>query len=158
MTSATSFKVIPLAEDVNIPYRAHDADAGLDLFAYLPQGLKVVPAGDAVAISAGVRIEIPSDYVGFVVPRSGRSLKRPFIIPNSPGTLDPGYQGELLVIQRNVGQGAFAIEHGEKIAQLLFTKAEYLNPTVVKSFEATTARGTKGIGSTDKPSTSKKGS
>lgn len=148
MTSATSFKIIPLADDVNIPYRAHESDAGLDLFAYLPKGPKVVPSGDAVAISAGVWIEVPEGYVGQVVPRSGRSLKRPFIIPNSPGTLDPGYQGELLVAQRNVGQGAFAIEHGEKIAQLLFTKAEYLTPKVVESFSTTTARGTKGFGST----------
>lgn len=152
--STTSFnptvKVIPVANDALLPQRANPDDVGLDLYAYLPdEKAVIIPSGATRLISAGVYIEVPRTHFGFVVPRSGRSAKRDFIIPNSPGTLDPGYQGELLVLQQNIGPGALAIDPYEKFAQVVFIKAEHPDVVEVSSFEEETQRGTKGFGSSD---------
>lgn len=139
-----------LYPDARMPERAHDQDAGLDLFAYASEEQRkyLVGPGDTILVSTGLKINMPTGYKGLVVPRSGRSIQRPFIQPNSPGTIDPGFQGELMVPQRNVGPGAMEITDGEKLAQLLVLPVEYFEPKEVKAFTNRTQRGEKGYGST----------
>jgi len=139
-------EIIRIYDDALIPVRAHPSDAGLDLFAY---GTTSFGPGDAKPVPTGVKINIPSGVVGYVVPRSGRSLKRPFIQPNAPGTLDPGYQGEIAVPQLNLAEGLMQVSHAEKLAQLVFHDVRYFEPKLVSSFSSSTARGEKGFGSTD---------
>lgn len=148
-TSQTSqmgkFNVIRLYDDTPLPSRAHNLDAGLDVCAY---GTHSLGPMQTLSVPTGLRIEIPEGLLCWVVPRSGRSLKRPFLQPNSPGLLDPGFQGELFVPQLCYADGPMEIGHGERIAQLVFQELSYLEPNTVKSFEKTTQRGTKGQGST----------
>jgi len=75
-------------------------------------------------VSTGLTLEIPAGYEGQVRPRSGLALKHAITIPNAPGTIDPGYRGELRVIMLNLGSSAYTIHAGDRIAQLILARYE----------------------------------
>jgi dUTP pyrophosphatase len=112
-----------LAETAVLPKYAHgpDEDAGMDLVASAAVEL---PPGKAVLVPTGLSIELPPGYEAQIRPRSGLALKQNLTIPNSPGTIDPAYRGEIKVILLNLGQTAYQVQPGDRIAQLVIAKYE----------------------------------
>lgn len=124
--------------------------AGADLRANFPAGERgglVIEAGARVLVPTGLRLEIPQGYEVQIRPRSGLALKHGITLPNSPGTIDSDYRGPLGVILLNAGDAPFAVNHGDRIAQMVVA------PVVQARFELAaelgdTARGEGGFGST----------
>ncbi len=104
-------------------------------------------AGEIRLVSTGLVMELPEGVECQVRPRSGLSLKHGITLPNSPGTIDPDYRGELKVIMQNLGKEPFALERGARIAQLVFARFETPEVSEVEELSST-KRGSSGFGST----------
>ena len=96
-------------------------------------------------VPTGLTVEIPPGYEAQVRPRSGLALKHAIAMPNAPGTIDPGYRGELRVILLNLGREAYTVRAGDRIAQMVV--ARYESVEWVEESLADSARGTGGFGS-----------
>lgn len=118
MTAVDEIEVL-IAGDA--PSYAHPGDAGADLHA--AEAATLAP-GARRLVGTGVRIALPAGTVGFVVPRSGLAAKHGITIVNAPGTIDAGYRGEIKVILLNTGDEPYAIEAGDRIAQLIVQRIE----------------------------------
>ena len=133
---------------LSLPDYASAGAAGADIRANFPdQGSLVLAPGARVLVPTGLRLEIPEGYEVQIRPRSGLALKHGITLPNAPGTIDWDYRGPLGVIVMNAGQEAFAIAHGDRIAQMVVA------PVVRAVFEVAnelglSARGDGGFGST----------
>ena len=100
-----------------VPQRAYSGDAGLDLAAC--ERVELAP-GERALVATGVAVAIPDGHAGFVQPRSGLATKHGISIVNTPGLVDPGYRGELLVNLINTdAHEPFVVEPGMRIAQLV---------------------------------------
>ncbi len=133
-----------LRPEAQLPGYAHGPleDAGLDLHAAEDALLEPnVPA----LVPTGLAIEIPPGYEAQVRPRSGLAAKHAIIVPNSPGTIDPGYRGEVRVILLNLGRQAYQIHRGDRIAQLVLARYEAVEWEETGLTE--TKRGAGGFGS-----------
>lgn len=75
-------------------------------------------------VPTGLTIEVPPGYEAQVRPRSGLALKHAITLPNAPGTIDPGYRGEIRVILLNLGREAYTIHAGDRIAQMIVARYE----------------------------------
>ena len=84
----------------------------------------VLEPGRARLVATGLTLEIPAGFEGQVRPRSGLALKHNITIPNAPGTIDPGYRGEVRVILLNLGAAAYTVHAGDRIAQLIISRYE----------------------------------
>jgi len=105
----------------------------------------ILEPGVARLVPTGLTIELPSGYEAQVRPRSGLALKHAIAMPNAPGTIDPGYRGEIRVILLNLGREPYTIHVGDRIAQMIVARYE-----AVEWLEADLAesrRGTGGFGS-----------
>ena len=130
---------------------------GLDLPAYATSGtagMDVVSAEDVVlrpgarhAVATGFSVAIPEGYEIQVRPRSGLALKHGITVPNSPGTIDSDYRGELKIILANLSDDSFPIQRGDRIAQLVLAPVTLAEWEEVDDLDAT-ARGEGGFGST----------
>lgn len=127
-----------------LPRYAHSAteDAGMDLCAAEPVTLA---PGETKLVPTGLTIEVPPGYEAQVRPRSGLALKHSITIPNAPGTIDPGYRGEVQVILHNFGKARFEIHTGDRIAQMIVARYEAVE--WVEEELAESVRGTGGFGS-----------
>lgn len=96
-------------------------------------------------VPTGLTVEIPPGYEAQVRPRSGLALKHAITMPNAPGTIDPGYRGEIRVILLNLGREAYTIRAGDRIAQMIVARYEAVE--WVEGELADSARGTGGFGS-----------
>ena len=106
------------------PTRAYAGDAGFDLYAMKDT---TIEPGQTVKVSTGIILEVPEGYYMEIVPRSGLSYKSHLRIPNSPGIIDSGYRGELLVMMHNISSDPYAsyrISQGDRIAQMILRKLE----------------------------------
>lgn len=110
----------------------------------------ILAPGESRLIPTGLYIDVPNGHFGMVVPRSGRSIQRPFLQPNAPGIIDAGFQGEIMVPQLNISNGSAQIDHGERIAQLVLVPFARMNLSEVTKFTRSTERGESGYGSTGK--------
>lgn len=119
--------------------------AGMDLRANLDTPILLKPLERKI-IPTGLYIEIPPGYEGQVRPRSGLAFKHGIGCPNSPGTIDADYRGELGVILINLSKEDFIINDGERIAQLIIAKHETVTWEEVENL-TDTERGEKGYGS-----------
>jgi dUTP pyrophosphatase len=100
-----------------VPARAYAGDAGLDLAAC--ERVELGP-GERALVPTGLAVAIPEGYAGFVQPRSGLAAKHGISIVNTPGLVDSGYRGELLVNLLNTdAREPFVVERGMRIAQLV---------------------------------------
>jgi dUTP pyrophosphatase len=128
-----------------LPTRAHDGDAGFDLYA-LEGG--TIPAGERAAVPTGIAVELPERHAGLVLPRSGLAARHGISLVNAPGLIDQGYRGEVRVLLVNTdAREDFSFEAGDRIAQLLVVRVEA--PDIVEVEElAETKRGADGFGST----------
>ena len=94
-------RFIKLSETATLPTRAHDSDAGLDLYA--AEGARI-PSGARASVGTGLAVAIPEGLAGLVLPRSGLALRQGVALVNSPGLIDPGYRGEVRVLLLNTDQ------------------------------------------------------
>jgi dUTP pyrophosphatase len=106
-----------------LPSYAHgpEEDAGMDLHAVEQVTLE---PGKPGLVPTGLTVEIPSGFEGQVRPRSGLALKHAITVPNAPGTIDPGYRGEVRVILLNLGSAPYTVHPGDRIAQLIVARYE----------------------------------
>lgn len=135
---------LPHGEGLPLPGYATEGAAGMDLLA--AKSMTVPPGGRAL-VPTGLRIALPDGYEMQVRPRSGLALKHGITLPNSPGTVDEDYRGEVGVILLNTGSEPFEIARGDRIAQAIFapvTRARWEEVVVLPE----TQRGTGGFGST----------
>jgi len=136
-----------LAADTVVPRYAHDGDAGVDLYSSVTVS---VGPGERTLVPTGLKMAIPYGYEGQVRPKSGLALKHGITVLNTPGTVDAPYRGEVGVIVINHdAKAAYEIKKGEKIAQMVFNKVEYVTFAEVSELDAT-SRGEGGYGSTGK--------
>ena len=128
-----------------IPSYSHPGDAGADLSS--SQELVLLP-GQRAVVGTGVSIALPRGYVAFIVPRSGLAAKHGITVLNSPGTVDAGYRGEILVTLLNTDtENEFTIHVGDRIAQMIVmpvTQARFTSVDRLPESE----RGDSGFGST----------
>ena len=135
---------IMLDEDAKMPTRAHETDAGYDL--YSPVDC-IIYGGDSVVIDTGVHIEIPAGYVGFLKSKSGLNVNHGL---TGEGVIDAGYTGSIKVKLYNHNADRLQLHQicdGDKIIQLVLLPIITPELTLVKRF-ADTPRGGDGFGST----------
>ena len=137
-------RIQKLRPDAVLPAYAHGSheDAGMDLCAVEDTTLE---PGVPRMVPTGLTVEIPPGYEAQVRPRSGLALKHAITMPNAPGTIDPGYRGELRVILLNLGRAAYTVRAGDRIAQMIVARYEAVE--WVEGELADSARGTGGFGS-----------
>jgi dUTP pyrophosphatase len=133
-----------LRPDAVLPTRAYNGDAGLDLSAC--ERVELRP-GERCLIPTGLAVAIPEGHAGFVQPRSGLAAKHGISIVNTPGLVDEGYRGELLVNLVNTDREAsFVVEPGMRIAQLVILELPAVELVEVDELP-TSERGVRGFGS-----------
>lgn len=131
--------------DEFLPKRAHETDAGADLFA-LWSG--TIGPQKSAAIPTGVCVDIPAGYVGLVFSRSGQG-KKEVRMANCVGVIDSGYQGEITVLLTNDSMfNAYEVKQGDRIAQLVILPIITPVFRLVNEFDNVSRRGTGGFGST----------
>ena len=133
-----------LDDGATAPTRAHDTDAGLDLYSLQSS---TIPPGGRELISTGVHVSIPPGYVGMICPRSGLAHKHGLTVLNAPGIIDAGYTGEVKVNLQNTDCMAQYVDFGDRIAQLVITPTPDARLEQVDTLDAT-ERGDNGHGST----------
>ncbi|WP_372619065.1 dUTP diphosphatase [Falsiroseomonas sp.] len=137
---------LPHAEGLPLPGYATEGAAGMDLLAAVARP-QVVPPGGRTLVPTGLRIALPRGYELQVRPRSGLALKHGITLPNTPGTVDEDYRGELQVIVLNAGTEPFTIERGMRIAQAVVAPVTRASWREVETLPDST-RGEGGFGST----------
>ena len=156
-------KIVRIAPDVVIPTKAHDTDAGFDLYAYCPdatfyswesgcqlnvKGVKVRP-NETYKFHTGIKLAIPDGYWGGIYARSGLATKCGLRPANCVGVIDSSYRGEWMVALYNDGEETQIIHHGDRIAQ--FTLLPVLDVKLDEVEELNeTERGQGGFGSSGK--------
>ena len=133
--------------DAILPKYAHgpEEDAGMDLHSV--EAVTLEP-GIPRLVPTGLTIELPPGFEAQVRPRSGLALKHAITMPNAPGTIDPGYRGELRVILLNLGREPYAIAPGDRIAQMIVARYEPVE--WLETELAASRRGAGGFGSSGK--------
>ena len=129
---------------VTPPAYATAGASGMDLRA---SEAAVIKAGKRGIVGTGIYIELPDGYEAQVRPRSGLAFKHGVTVLNSPGTIDSDYRGEIRVILMNLGEEDFAIEPGDRIAQMVFAPVTKAKLEIVDEL-GETARAEGGFGST----------
>ena len=132
------------AKNFDLPEYATQGSSGVDLRASEDY---IIKSGERALVATGIRLAIPAGYEVQVRPRSGLALKHGIIIPNSPGTIDSDYRGEVKVILMNLGREDFIIKAGDRIAQLILAPVAKISWEERTELEET-ARGAGGFGST----------
>jgi dUTP pyrophosphatase len=137
-------RIARLKENAVLPTRAHEGDAGLDLYAC--ETAHIGP-GERWGVGTGVAVEIPDGHAGLILPRSGLARNHGISLVNAPGLIDSGYRGELRVLLLNNDPAdIFRVAEGDRIAQLVIIPVAMAE--VVEAPElAGTERGEGGFGS-----------
>jgi len=165
MTSTPSIVFEPLHDGVTAPHHATTGAAGYDVRAYLlgrtvriwrdgadtfepadASGTLGIQPNDVALVPLGFRARLPAGYEAQVRLRSSIAFRRGLVLPNAPGTIDADYPDEWLVMVRNISGTRVAIEHGERIAQIIlhrYATLDWTPGTVTRSSDRTG-----GIGST----------
>ena len=145
-----TIRVVPLPhfEGLALPaYETADA-AGMDLRAAVGEDAPVtLKPGERAMIPTGLTIALPAGHEAQVRPRSGLAAKHGVTCLNTPGTIDADYRGEVKVILINLGQEAFVIKRGERIAQMVIAPVTRAELNIVATLDET-QRGSGGFGST----------
>ena len=139
---------LPHGEGLQLPAYETPGSAGMDIRAAVPEGQPIsIRPGKRALIPTGFIFEIPEGFEIQVRPRSGLALKNGITCLNTPGTIDSDYRGEVKVLLVNLGEEAFVIERGMRIAQMVI--APVTQVAVREATEASeTTRGAGGFGST----------
>lgn len=137
-------KRLPHGEGLDLPHYATSGAAGMDVVS--AENVTLAP-GARHAVATGIALAIPPGYEIQVRPRSGLALKHGITVPNTPGTIDSDYRGELKVILINHGSEPFVIARGDRVAQLVLAPVTQARWVEVAELDATD-RGAGGFGST----------
>jgi dUTP pyrophosphatase len=136
---------LPHGEDIELPFYATSHAAGADLHAAIDTDIVIEP-GQRALIKTGFAMALPDNYEAQIRPRSGLALKHGVTVLNTPGTIDADYRGEVGVILINLGEEAFTVQRGDRIAQMIiapFAQADFVRVEQLSD----TARGSGGFGS-----------
>jgi dUTP pyrophosphatase len=137
-------RIARLSEGAVLPTRAHDGDAGLDLYAAEQAHLG---PGERWSVPTGVAVEIPPGHAGLVLPRSGLAREHGIALVNSPGLIDSGYRGEIRVLLLNTDPAqVYRVQAGDRIAQLVVVAVASPEPVEVEAL-AESVRAAGGFGS-----------
>ena len=137
-------KRLPHGEGLPLPAYATDGAAGMDVVS--AEDVTIAP-GARHPVATGLSMAIPQGYEIQVRPRSGLAFKHGITVPNTPGTIDSDYRGELKVLLINHGTEDFAIARGDRVAQLVLAPVVQAAWAEVDELDAT-ERGADGFGST----------
>lgn len=140
-----------LQPDAHLPTQGTEESVGYDLYAYINTedgrpSKKIIGPHMVENIPTGIAVESPIGYFATVCSRSGIA-KQSLSVCNSPGIIDPDYRGEIRVLLHNGGYEYQTIHHEDRIAQLIFFPATYIEVIESDTLSETT-RGEKGLGST----------
>ena len=146
MTIQIAVRRLPHNPDLPLPAYATAGAAGMDLLAAVEASVTIEP-GKRALIPTGLAIALPPGYELQVRPRSGLALRHGVVLPNSPGTIDEDYRGEIQVIVLNAGEAPFTVERGTRIAQAVLAPVVRVRWHEVPNLDVTT-RNEGGFGST----------
>ncbi|MBB2169580.1 dUTP diphosphatase [Gluconacetobacter aggeris] len=137
---------LPHAADLPLPGYATAGAAGMDLLAAVKEPVELAP-GARMLVPTGLCVALPPGYELQVRPRSGLALKHGITLPNTPGTIDEDYRGEIGIILLNTGNAPLAITRGMRIAQAVLAPVVRVAWQEAESLDET-ARASGGFGST----------
>ncbi|MBA5727037.1 dUTP diphosphatase [Bombella mellum] len=137
---------LPHSEGLDLPAYGTSGAAGVDFQAAIETPLTLKP-GDRILVPTGLCLALPTGYELQIRPRSGLALKHGIMVPNSPGTIDEDYRGEVRIILINAGMEKFVIERGMRVAQGVLAPVVRMKWQECSSLD-TTERGHGGFGST----------
>jgi dUTP pyrophosphatase len=139
---------LPHAEGLPLPSYESAGAAGLDLRAAVPAHEPIVIApGRRALVPTGLSLQLPEGFEAQVRPRSGLAFRHGVTVLNAPGTVDADYRGEIKVLLVNLGDEAFVVERGARIAQLVVAAVARVEVVEAKAL-GSSARGEGGFGST----------
>lgn len=140
------FQIKKQNEDIVLPKYESDQAAGMDVHAYIPDSIILVPT-QRVLIPTGLYVALEPGYELQIRPRSGLAYKNGITVLNSPGTIDADYRGEIKILIINHGLESFTIDNGMRIAQMVINKVIQVSFEEVEEL-TDTIRGSNGFGST----------
>ena len=140
-TNYNSVKVQVLDQHGKIPTRAHNNDAGFDLYSNIRT---VIPSKQRKTVSTGIALQMPEHFAGLIWPRSGLSVKKGIDV--LAGVVDSGYRGEIMVCLYNTSDEHVVIDAGDRIAQIIFQEVPRVIMEVHESL-GSSQRGDNGFGS-----------
>ena len=134
-----------LGESIPLPHYATDGSAGLDMRACIDEPLTVNP-GETVLVPTGLAMHIrDASLAAVLLPRSGLGHKHGLVLGNLTGLIDSDYQGQVFISCWNRGSKSYAVQPGERIAQMVFVPVEQVRFSIVEEFDDS-ARGAGGFG------------
>lgn len=139
-------RILSHAKDLPLPFYQTPHSAGMDLYAAVEEDIHLGSL-ERCLVPTGLMMAIPEGYEAQIRPRSGLAWKHGISIPNSPGTIDSDYRGEIKVMLVNLSTDTFVITRGMRIAQMVIASVVQMELQVVDSLEET-ERGEGGFGST----------
>lgn len=143
-----NIRIKVLREGAQVPQYQTSGAAASDLCACIDEPVVLQP-GDFQLVPTGIALEIPEGYEAQIRPRSGLALRHGITFPNSPGTIDSDYRGEIGIIMMNLGREPFTVNHGDRIAQMVIARHETVQFKEVDELSDTERKGG-GFGSTGK--------
>lgn len=144
---SVQIKVLEHGQGLELPGYQSDGAAGMDLRAAVgPDCPLTLDVSQRAMVPTGIAIALPAGYEAQIRPRSGLAAKHGITCLNTPGTIDSDYRGEIKVILINLGQEAFTIRHGERIAQMVVAPVTRAVLQPIDSLDET-VRGEGGFGS-----------
>lgn len=146
MSVSVSVSILAHGAGLPLPDYASAGAAGLDLHAAIEAGMTLAPGARALVPTA-LTMALPAGFEGQVRPRSGLAVRHGVTVLNAPGTIDADYRGEVMVALVNLGDEAFIVERGMRIAQLVVAPVTRVVLKEVADLDET-ARGGGGFGST----------
>lgn len=147
-TVTVGLKWLENGAGLDLPRTHSEGAAGLDLCAALPPDRPVVlHPGKRSLVPVGFAIALPRGFEAQIRPRSGLAVRHGITVLNSPGTIDPDYRGEIHVLLVNLGDKDFAINRGDRIAQMVVAPVCAVDLESQETLDCT-PRGTRGFGST----------
>jgi dUTP pyrophosphatase len=146
MSVTIQVRRLPHSDGLPLPAYATPGAAGMDLLAAVAAPVTIEP-GKRAQNPTGLAIALPPGFEMQVRPRSGLALRNGIVLPNSPGTIDEDYRGEVQVILLNAGDVPFTVERGMRIAQAIVAPVVRAEWQEVESLDDT-SRSTEGFGST----------
>ena len=141
---AVQIRRLPHAAGLDLPAYQTAGAAGMDLHAAVDGDL-AIEAGEIVLVPTGLEVAIPDGFEGQVRPRSGLAVRHGISLPNTPATIDSDYRGEIRVPVINLGQQAFRVSRGMRIAQLVIAPVARITWDEVGELPGT-ARASGGFG------------
>ena len=129
-------KCLPHHEGLDLPAYSTQGSSGMDLIAAISEDVTLLPS-KRILIPTGISISLPKGLEAQIRPRSGLALKHGITLLNTPGTIDSDYRGEIQIIMINLGDDAFVIKRGLRIAQMIISQYVTASFKVVEELDVT---------------------